>query len=290
MSHHHRHDWGRPYRRRYHFFWPVILIGFGVLFLVDNLGLLPWGVGGTIARFWPLILIIIGLDILFGSFFRFHPRPWTQSGGQQTISQPLNGATHAVVNLETGIYRLRIGSLAKPGQLVEGSVSLGGNEQLEQNFRQDGATAYVDLRTHGWYGFPFCYNWVCDRTWELQFNPEVTIRFRINAGVGEAFIDLAQLKVSDLNLHAGVGRIDLTLPGMGRMKGKIEGGVGEIRVEIPKSMAARLKAETGIGSFNIQGNYQSQGAFRVSPNFETAENQADLDIHGGVGQITVREI
>ncbi|HEX3048743.1 MAG TPA: DUF5668 domain-containing protein [Bacillota bacterium] len=287
MSHHHRRDWERPYRRHYHFFWPIILIGFGVLFLVDNLGLLPWGVGGTIARFWPLFLIIIGLDILFGSFFRFSPRSWTQSGSRETISQPLNGATQAVVNLETGVYRLRIGALANSEQLVEGSVSLGGNEQLEQNFRQDGTTAIVDLRTHGWGG---CFDWGRDRTWELQFNPEVTIRFRINAGVGEAFLDLAQLKVSDLNLHAGVGRVDLTLPGMGRMKGKIDGGVGEIRVDIPKSMAARIKAETGIGSFNVQGNYQFQGAYRISPNFETAENQADLDIHGGVGQITVREI
>lgn len=43
--------------------WPVgaiILIGLGVLFLLTNYDLLPWGSA------WPFILIIVGIALLVG--------------------------------------------------------------------------------------------------------------------------------------------------------------------------------------------------------------------------------
>jgi lia operon protein LiaF len=42
----------------------VILIGLGVLFLLSNLGVLP-NLGALLARWWPLILIAVGLGLLF---------------------------------------------------------------------------------------------------------------------------------------------------------------------------------------------------------------------------------
>src|SRR5512138_3786033 len=58
----------RPYleRRSPSFFWPIVLIGAVVILLLYNLGMLrvdPWPV---LFRFWPVILIIIGVDIIFG--------------------------------------------------------------------------------------------------------------------------------------------------------------------------------------------------------------------------------
>ncbi len=46
--------------------WPVILISAGMMFLLNNLGLLSWNVWGTLWRLWPVLLIAAGLDILIG--------------------------------------------------------------------------------------------------------------------------------------------------------------------------------------------------------------------------------
>lgn len=43
-------------------FWGVLLIGIGVLFLLDNLGILYFD--EIISDYWPLILIAIGLKII----------------------------------------------------------------------------------------------------------------------------------------------------------------------------------------------------------------------------------
>src|SRR5688572_8704882 len=44
----------------------LILIFIGILFLLQNFGILPWSVWGFLWRFWPLLLIIWGLQAIFG--------------------------------------------------------------------------------------------------------------------------------------------------------------------------------------------------------------------------------
>jgi len=48
--------------RRY--FWGLVFIGLGVLLLLDNLHVIDFG--DFVARFWPVIIIVVGLLIIFG--------------------------------------------------------------------------------------------------------------------------------------------------------------------------------------------------------------------------------
>jgi hypothetical protein len=49
-------------------FWGIIIILFGVLFLLDQLGRLDFG--SIFSRYWPVLLILIGLWQLFANNFR----------------------------------------------------------------------------------------------------------------------------------------------------------------------------------------------------------------------------
>ena len=49
-------------------FWGLILIGLGVLFLLDQLGELDFG--EMVSQYWPVIFIVLGLSILVGNGFR----------------------------------------------------------------------------------------------------------------------------------------------------------------------------------------------------------------------------
>src|SRR3989339_1148921 len=55
--------------------WGIILIGIGSLFFGQNMGWLSMGAGDYIGRFWPVILVIIGLailgDVFKSTIFRF---------------------------------------------------------------------------------------------------------------------------------------------------------------------------------------------------------------------------
>jgi len=50
--------------RRPSIVFPLILIVFGTVFLLNNLGWLNWDLWTAIARLWPLLIIAIGLDLM----------------------------------------------------------------------------------------------------------------------------------------------------------------------------------------------------------------------------------
>lgn len=45
---------------------PIILVFLGFVFLSNTTGVLGWGVWGSVWKLWPLILVLIGVDLLFG--------------------------------------------------------------------------------------------------------------------------------------------------------------------------------------------------------------------------------
>lgn len=57
-NHHHYHSGG--------FAWGFFLILAGLLFLFNTLNILPWSVWNIVGRLWPIIIILIGVDVVFG--------------------------------------------------------------------------------------------------------------------------------------------------------------------------------------------------------------------------------
>ena len=47
-------------------FWPIFLITVGVIWLLANLGVIPVENFALLLNLWPVLLIVIGLDIIFG--------------------------------------------------------------------------------------------------------------------------------------------------------------------------------------------------------------------------------
>ena len=54
------------FRRRRSLVWPLVLISIGILFLLNNLGLVSWNLWSLLWRMWPVLVVAIGLDLIFG--------------------------------------------------------------------------------------------------------------------------------------------------------------------------------------------------------------------------------
>lgn len=44
----------------------LVVLFVGIIFLLNNLGLVPWNVWDGLWRFWPVVVILIGIKILAG--------------------------------------------------------------------------------------------------------------------------------------------------------------------------------------------------------------------------------
>jgi len=287
---------------------PVILISLGIVFLLNNLGILPWSVRPWQAIFslWPILLIAAGLDILLGRrsvwgsvlallllVAAVAGALWLfgagigQAGPVEEISQALNGATRAEVIIAPAVGSVHIASLPESGNLLEGEVRPISGERVSRYFTVEDETAKLALQSEGAFA-PVLGSWEGNRGWEIELTPTVPLDLEISLGVGKTEADLSGLTVTDLLVSMGIGKTTVTLPGEGSFQARIENAIGKTVVVIPEELAARVRAEVALGSIALPEGYRRQGDAYVSPDFESANHPVELEVSQAIGQISIR--
>ena len=151
-----------------------------------------------------------------------------------------------------------------------------------------GTNGILRLRSTGNWSAPF-FGWEGDKTWDLHLSRDVPIELDIDAGVGDATINLERMDLTELKLNVGVGRMTVVLPMRGDFSARVDGGVGELVVEVPDGMALRVHASAGIGKPSVPPGYRRDGDVYYSPGYESADNRVDLTLEQGIGRIVIRE-
>ena len=297
--------------RRPSLFWPIILIGVGVVFLLSNLGIItgnPWPV---IWRLWPLLLIVIGLDILLGRragvgslisavlallvvggvLWVLIAKPTlpglTFSGELQTkqIEYPLKDIQSAKVSIGFTTGTNQLNALSDSSNLIEGAIRHYGT----LNFSAADSAGLATIGLHSSdvsFGFPFGDG--SQERWDVSLNPKVAYDLDLDMGVGQSTIDLTKLTLTAGRINAGVGTTDLRLPSTGKFTMSIDGGVGTVRIHLPGKMALHVEVDTGIGTFNPGSRLRSVGDnIYETEGFSSADNASTLRVKAGVGTISV---
>lgn len=291
--------------------WPLILISGGLLFLLSNLGLIPWSAWALVARFWPLILILIGLDILLGrtwvgsvvflgivilialglalaALYWRYPLPAVES---EQLVQELEGLERAEVDLDFEAGELIVESLPPDSpSLMEGWFQHGRRMEVIKSFQASEGEGKLRLEGRGRRVFFFPPFHGGQGRWEVQLTRRIPLDLRVETGVGETHLDLRELRVTRLDLDAGVGDVQVTFPSeAGLTTAKVDSGVGSLTLDIPSQVAARIRVDSGLGSLSIdQERFPRSGEVYASEDFATAENRLELDIDIGVGEVTIR--
>lgn len=281
-------------------FLPTLLILAGLLIFAANFGWLGWTPLFSVLRLWPLLLIAVGADLLFGGRYRLYivlaalaagallyaSGFGLAAGETLSVSQSLEGARNAHVRLQVGVAELRLGQLDDPDGLIEGNVRTGQDERVAQTFRMEGNTAFYALVSEGrTSGLHFGGS---GRVWNLALTNRVPVTLNVDTGVGSATLDLADLQLTRLDMNTGVGATTLTLPRQGRYQASLETGVGAATIHIPEGVAARVQVSRGLGTVSMVGDFVRDGDIYTSIDYATAQNRVELRVSGGVGAITVR--
>lgn len=303
-------------RRHYRggFVWPIILIGAGIVFLLNNLGMVGWSVWETLLRLWPVLLIAVGLDILVGRRFPLGSAllglllvvvlVLTVSGAvpqtmvasavvvarTEAISEDLKGNERATVEIRFGTGNLNVNALTEgSSQLIRGSVDLSPNESLNKNYSGSNGAAHYTLESRGSLVIGPVLSTNNQKKWNLGLNRDVPLDLRISSGASQSILDLTGLNVTRFELNGGVGQVTVKLPVRGSYTGQIDSGVGQMIIMAPQGLAARVLIESGLGGVDAPG-FQKSGKYYTIGNYNTAENRADIKVTAGVGQIVLKTL
>ncbi len=296
------------------FVWPIILIGAGLVFLLNNLGIIGWSIWETLLRLWPILLIAVGLDLLVGRRFPLGSvllalllvvvlvlavqgtlkMPVAANAGvdrTETISQDLGSEERASVDIQFGTGNLNITALDEGSrQLIQGTAELSRDERLSNDFRASSGVGYYTLRSQGSWSWGTTAFTDEGKDWNLGLNRDIQLDLEVDAGAGKSMLDLGLLNLRRFKLDGGIGQVTVKLPVSGRYDMTIDGGIGQVILMVPEGLAARVRVDGGLGGVNVQGDFRKQGDEYITDDYNTAENRATLDVNGGIGQIVIKAL
>ncbi len=314
---------GRPRHRS--FVGPILLIVLGVSILLLNFhpGFDPWPL---LRRYWPLILIFIGLGKIWDSY---HARehldretgPWISGTGVAWIvivvffvlalwhggiaghrgwdwdGRHSSGEAHDTRTVDLQGAKSVTADLQFPAGKLD--LSGGSSRLLDADFRYDGyeGKPNVDYQvsgdrgqlnvTQGGHAVHFGPD---DVDWNLRMGGDALIDLSLNIGAGQSDLRLSGLNLSHLRINMGAGQLHLDLTGAHKtnLDADIEGGVGQATIRLPKDVGVRAVASGGIGAVNANGLKRDGDAY-VNDAYGKTPATIDLTVHGGVGEINLVE-
>ena len=300
--------------------WGLVLVFVGGILLLQNFNVIDfqWRV---IWRFWPLILILIGANMLVtkddsraGAWVSVvltvaalafvgwkGSSPPSAEGGEWSFEEereePVNtrttsavyneaftaGTRKAVLNISGGATSYVISDTT--AQLFLAKVNSKFGKYSLKKMSKDSLET-LDFKMSG------KTNWnvgeqVPNRA-SIALNPIPDWEINVETGAGKADLDLSAFRVNSFNFEGGATKLSLKLgQPLAETKVNIETGVSKIRILIPRDAACRIKTDSGLSLSNFHGFNKEQENTYVTPNFNQASKKIIINFEGGLSKFEV---
>ncbi len=236
---------------------------------------------------------------------------------RDSLSQPLQGATSAKVDINCGPGHLAVDRVADGSMLASGNLeylekqglpartAVVSNGQATLTLRP-GATVKSGFR------FPWRACWGGAYQWQVNLNPTVPCDITAHSDGGNMKLNLGNMTVTHLTVDDGGGSVDVSLPdntsdlaaavrtGGGNLAvdvGKnVRGGntlsatsgAGNVVVRIPAGVAARIHASSGAGKVTVDPSFVriDKNTFQ-STGYDSAAHKVEITAKSGAGNVSV---
>ncbi len=281
----------------------IVLVLLGVLLLLQTTGVVPWGIWGILWRFWPVIVIAIGIELLLG---RWSPvlagvlvavllvgavaaavgiaMAQEEDEVVATLAEPLGDLRSVDVRLVFGAGNLTIRSLpAGSPNLVEGRFEDRGAEVALTRTGERGELR-IEMGSRRWFQS------FGAGDWDIALSPVPRLALDMDGGAADMRWDLRDLQVASLDVDTGAADVELVMPARaGQTQARIDGGAASISITIPEGVAARIRSDSGLSSINVDTRrFPRAGDVWESPDFGSAANRVELELHLGASSVSVR--
>jgi Putative adhesin len=309
---------GQGRRRRYRYrslFWPLVLIGAGIIWLLYSLGVLSASNLAVVGLIWPVFVIGIGVDLLLG-----HRSPaagaavavvtlaivivliaigpglgWVGSTAlkTETFSTPVGEATDAQIELGLSGYTTTIHALSPAAgadrQLLSATITHRGTIA----FSAEGTTKKtVELRSaNEWQWWQRIGN-DTENPWDIGLAPGLPLSIIVLASSGSNSVDLTGLQLQKLEVDASSGDSQVVLPAADQLSAtrpdiELQSSSGRMEVQAPDGSAFTMNVGMSSGDTRVTIGADSTADIR----FRGSSGQFLLTVAGGQAlRVEVRQV
>jgi len=258
--------------RRYRsYFWPAVLILIGVVAFLVNSGVISTDRLSLLFDLWPLILIVIGLELLARralpgqngdvaavlivllaaggavAYIALAPNPSTS--GKLDSHAALGNLDHAALEVDAGAANITVtGTSSLEGDLYHATISYSGSKPEINLDRSNGSltisqgnTGFGVFRTQRF-------------TMDLQISSSVPWKITSNGGASTETFNLAGVPLKSMDINTGASREDITLGSpSGVVPITINGGALTVNLHRVAGAGVSVNVSGGAVSLDFDG-------------------------------------
>jgi hypothetical protein len=303
--------------------WGIILLFIGGVLLLENFNVIDF-YWWSVWRFWPIFLIIAGVNILFNKkesqlgsivsiailvvtlgllFVKGQQPPEekrrtadridhnnnnnNQDDGryeEQNFSQPYTDSIAKRTILNISGGGTSFDLKGQTDSLISARVQKRGGTFSLKNERADS----IQTLTFKMKGSA---NWSMGdggNDVSLMLNPNPNWEIHMNMGAGEVDFDLSPYKVREFSFDGGAAALDVKLGSLLPITDvKVKTGVADVKINIPTASGCRIKAKTGLSSKEFTGFIKKADGSFETPNYSTSTNKIFINLDGGLSSFEV---
>lgn len=281
----------------------IVLIGIGIVFLLMNLGYISFSIFFSLFDLWPLILVIVGINIIFKKKPIISFITWTlffiilifygtfyegrnvlirgMSTGYGTNITKSIGTSYGVLNLDIGGAKVNIGSEEK--DLLKLSAQ-GDKLEHSETYKNSKETAVLSFRNKNFNGINLNKR---GSNYKFDLNKNVIWDLDFDLGAISGELNLEDIPIRSIDLDLGAGNLDIVF-GNKHSKSNvyIDAGVSNLTITVPNEVGLKIKMDRALSKINIDDlNLTRLGDYYISSNYEDANTKLEFDIDIGVGKI-----
>jgi len=291
------------------FFWPAVLILAGVVALLVNIGALPVDRLILLVNLWPLILIVIGLEIIVrrgfqgtsadvaaalvvilavagsAAYVAINPSPAATS--KMDISAAVGDLHQASLDVNVGSATIEVSGGSDLGSLLyRAHVEYPGPKP---DITFDGSTGALRISQNS--NFPFGFANGRFRL-NVQLNESVSWTVDENTGASKDTIKLPHAKVSAITVNTGASSEEMTLgPPNGIVPVEINGGALTVHIHRPSGTEVSVRVSGGADSLDADGHSQHGiGDLRYDSSGFGGSDGYRITVNGGACTVTLDTI
>ncbi|MBA7561767.1 hypothetical protein ES708_03409 [subsurface metagenome] len=299
----------RQQKERYAPVWGILLLFLGIIFLLQNLNVLPWGLWGTLWHFWPVLIIAIGLTILL----RYH-NVWLvsalilamlfaclgitvwQYGASPpaekittAYSEPLGSLEQAQIEIDFSGGSLTMDSLPSRSLnfMEAGSGMRNGEKGMKAEFRRHGSEGelHLSLERGRWEFWSKGEN-----SWQVRFNRNIPLTLDVKSTASSVNLDLSQLQLTELNMGVDLSNYTVNMPfTAGSVHVYINADLSNLEIIIPDGVAIKLVADADLSILKVDENrFPRKGDYYVSQDFASAKNRIEIELDCDLSRVQVK--
>ena len=291
--------------RRYRsYFWPALLILVGVIAFLVNSGVISTDRLSLLADLWPVILIVIGLELLVrravpgqngdvaavlivllaagGSIAYVALAPNPTTSGKVDSHAALGNLNHASLEIDAGAANITVtGTSSLEGDLYHATISYSGAKPEINLDRSDGSltisqgnTGFGMFQTHRF-------------TMDLQINSSVPWTISSNGGASTETFNLAAVPLKAMDINTGASRENITLGSpSGVVPITINGGALTVNLHRPPGTGASVSVSGGAVSLTFDG-HQNHAIGNIQESTGSGTDMYRVEVSGGASTVTM---